>query len=371
MKKFINTIKTKNILNGILSFGVSIFANAATGVLSISTNKLDYAYGEAISITLAVTNNSSQVLSITPICLADYNIDGVPSDQRYCIQMYTKLDLNPGQSYSWNFTFTPGITTSQTLLPGEHKVTGFLNGFDTSATATFTVQYAKDGEGKFCGGIAAFSCPTDLFCKYNGTYPDAGGYCLNQNTQIYNDVAPGSWYYYNVQKLAHLGYFDTSEGNFNPNMDATREDAVRLLVTVAGLPLDPTPMSFQDSGVSSADAPYIQTAQKYGIVQGYTDAQGNLTGYFGPYDPLTREAYAKMVVNTLRLNLVYSASAHFFDVPSSRWSYNYVETLYSNGIVNGIGYGLFAPSRNMNRAEMAAIIARVIDNGIIIPKYAY
>lgn len=35
-------------------------------------------------------------------------------------------------------------------------------------------------EGEFCGGIAAFQCAAGLTCKYDGTYPDAGGTCVDQ-----------------------------------------------------------------------------------------------------------------------------------------------------------------------------------------------
>lgn len=30
----------------------------------------------------------------------------------------------------------------------------------------------------FCGGIAGKACPSGYYCKYDGTYPDAGGTCL-------------------------------------------------------------------------------------------------------------------------------------------------------------------------------------------------
>lgn len=35
-------------------------------------------------------------------------------------------------------------------------------------------------EGEFCGGIAAFQCAPGLTCKYDGTYPDAGGTCVKE-----------------------------------------------------------------------------------------------------------------------------------------------------------------------------------------------
>ncbi|MBI5225204.1 hypothetical protein HY989_05010 [Candidatus Micrarchaeota archaeon] len=33
-------------------------------------------------------------------------------------------------------------------------------------------------EGSFCGGIAAFQCPLEYACVFDGTYPDAGGKCI-------------------------------------------------------------------------------------------------------------------------------------------------------------------------------------------------
>lgn len=41
------------------------------------------------------------------------------------------------------------------------------------ATSTPAVK----GTGQFCGGIAAFQCPTGYECKLDGSYPDAGGAC--------------------------------------------------------------------------------------------------------------------------------------------------------------------------------------------------
>jgi hypothetical protein len=34
------------------------------------------------------------------------------------------------------------------------------------------------GENGFCGGIAGIRCASGLTCKYDGTYPDAGGKCI-------------------------------------------------------------------------------------------------------------------------------------------------------------------------------------------------
>jgi len=33
-------------------------------------------------------------------------------------------------------------------------------------------------ENRFCGGIAGILCPDGFTCKYDGSYPDASGYCI-------------------------------------------------------------------------------------------------------------------------------------------------------------------------------------------------
>ena len=35
-------------------------------------------------------------------------------------------------------------------------------------------------ESSFCGGIAGIRCASGLTCKYDGTYPDAGGKCISE-----------------------------------------------------------------------------------------------------------------------------------------------------------------------------------------------
>jgi len=40
---------------------------------------------------------------------------------------------------------------------------------------------STSAEGKMCGGIAAFPCPTGYMCKLDGDYPDAGGKCVKNS----------------------------------------------------------------------------------------------------------------------------------------------------------------------------------------------
>lgn len=53
------------------------------------------------------------------------------------------------------------------------------------------------------------------------------------------------------------------------------------------------------------------------------------------------------------------AASPFSDVKENRWSYNYIITLYENGIINGKGDEKFAPSDNITRAEFVKILGGI------------
>lgn len=51
---------------------------------------------------------------------------------------------------------------------------------DKTETAGNGSKEEDKTEGQFCGGIAGKACPSGYACKYDGSYPDAGGYCTKE-----------------------------------------------------------------------------------------------------------------------------------------------------------------------------------------------
>ncbi|MBI4512016.1 MAG: hypothetical protein HY698_20460 [Deltaproteobacteria bacterium] len=79
-----------------------------------------------------------------------------------------KRDPNNGAWYS----------TLETDLPASGKYTLIV-----SSIGPRTGEYTLSAEAEvFCGGIAAFPCPSYLKCLYDGNYPDAGGTCVKPET---------------------------------------------------------------------------------------------------------------------------------------------------------------------------------------------
>ena len=54
------------------------------------------------------------------------------------------------------------------------------------------------------------------------------------------------------------------------------------------------------------------------------------------------------------------ATAHFSDVPTSHWAYNYVSYANAKNVVNGYTDGTYRPDITVTRDQMAAFIARSI-----------
>lgn len=53
-------------------------------------------------------------------------------------------------------------------------------------------------------------------------------------------------------------------------------------------------------------------------------------------------------------------AATFTDVPSTHWTYEYVEKAVANGLVSGVGNGKYEPERNVSNAEWATMIVNLL-----------
>jgi len=105
-----------------------------------------------------------------------------------------------------------------------------------------------------------------------------------------------------------------------------------------------------DGGASKA----VQQALKdMGAINGKTDSD------FAPADYVTREEFIKMFVSLFG-EVDSDASADFADVDSSAWYYSYVASALKAGIVNGVGDGRFGVGQNISRQDIAVIAFRAL-----------
>jgi hypothetical protein len=91
------------------------------------------------------------------------------------------------------------------------------------------------------------------------------------------------------------------------------------------------------------------------IISGYTD------GTFKPNSMVTRQEFAKMICLAQGWKLVDAKNPSFSDVPKTSWAYRDVETAKANGVISGYAGGVFNPSKNISRAEIATILAKTLN----------
>lgn len=91
--------------------------------------------------------------------------------------------------------------------------------------------------------------------------------------------------------------------------------------------------------------------------RGIVDGMG--ADLFAPKSILTREQFSKMLAGTLGLEPATPAESSFGDVPSSKWSYSWVEAAAAAGIVEG-DHGLFKPENALTREQMMTMLVRAV-----------
>lgn len=93
-----------------------------------------------------------------------------------------------------------------------------------------------------------------------------------------------------------------SDGTVDTKRGATRAEVIATVLQAFGVQTGNVSGDvFSDVGSATLYAAAIERAQKDGIVNGYTDAQGNATGTFGPDDTVKRAEFAKMVTIALEV----------------------------------------------------------------------
>ena len=111
-----------------------------------------------------------------------------------------------------------------------------------------------------------------------------------------NSAAAGTWSAAYFACAEHLGWSVYQDGSVEPSRPALRSEVVTTVLQAFNRQFDPaTGTVFKDVSNTMPSRYAIETAARDGIVSGYTDAKGNLTGLFGPFDGVNRAETAKIV----------------------------------------------------------------------------
>lgn len=174
----------------------------------------------------------------------------------------------------------------------------------------------------------------------------------------FSDVPQDAWYAGYVEDLEAEGIIDAGEF-FRPADSLIRAELVKMIITATGgldEHIPPPNPTFDDVRPGEWFTNYIEAAATLGIVTGYSDAQGNLIGLFGPADTVNRAAATKMLVEAFDLEMNEDGAKQYPDVSESDWFYEYVLIAGQHGVVSGYDNGRFGPADPVTRAQIAKMV---------------
>lgn len=174
----------------------------------------------------------------------------------------------------------------------------------------------------------------------------------------FSDVPASHWANSFVEQLYEDGVVEgLQDGTYGCDATAKRADFSKMVALAFGFdPEIAANAGFSDVQAGAWYEGYVNVLAENGVVGGYTDANGNATGKFGPADAVTRSAAAKMLVNAAGLDVNTDHGPSFPDVAEGAWYYDFVETLYFNSVVDGYSNGKFGPGDNLTRCQLAKMV---------------
>ncbi|MBQ4110229.1 MAG: S-layer homology domain-containing protein [Clostridia bacterium] len=172
----------------------------------------------------------------------------------------------------------------------------------------------------------------------------------------FNDIENVSWAKEAILALADRNIVSyNAEQKFLPDNMITREEFVKLLVTLFGLESNGSEIPFTDVNTSDWFYPYISAAYQNGLCRGVTETE------FGAGQPVKRQDIAVLVLRAMEAQgkkLDYLRDPLTFTDSNNIDSYalESINILNSAKILNGNDKGEFLPKNSATRAEAAVII---------------
>jgi len=150
----------------------------------------------------------------------------------------------------------------------------------------------------------------------------------------------------NIQYVRIWYYDDTTATNPSIGLWTIGNDG-----TMTSL-LSLTPSNFSGGNTMQQFGPISHTVDNY-----YNNYAVN--AILNRSGSLTERIYKVMIYYTLQISPAPGV-ATFNDVGTGHWAFQYIEALYSTGMISGCGGGNYCPSSNVTRAEMAAFLAKLL-----------
>ncbi len=179
-------------------------------------------------------------------------------------------------------------------------------------------------------------------------------YDLWLNGQYFYDIDK-HWANESILDMTSKGWVQgTSNVTFSPDESLTRAQAAVVLVRALELEDKGKNLKFKDIPDNYWAKEEINIASQHGIVKGYEN------GRFLPEKAITREEMAVILDRILsKSHKIRARGVNYKDVDNSRWSYESISKMTSEGIFIGFEDNTFRPTENITRGQMAALMDRI------------
>ena len=266
---------------------------------------------------------------------------------------------------------SPAKTFSGVVLNGK-SVTYDINNFVLSNIGNGTQTGTSEEIGKVpSAGIDSESKnPSGDGAGGGGTGGGAGGTGTenkddDKKEDSETDIAKsfpdtkGHWAenYINSLKAKNIVNGDT-EGKFNPDKNITRAEFVAIITRSLNIESVDYKETFNDVSASDWYVSTVQTALDYGLIS--QDEK------FRPNDNITRQEMAKIISVAAEKSgkfndaeIKFSTFNDAEDVAS--WAQEYVDYVFSIGLMQGMDGNNFKPLNNATRAETATVTYRLLE----------
>ncbi len=278
------------------------------------------------------------------------------------------------------------------LYVGKHliSVSGVLEGRCEVRSGTLTIANgAFDMYGvidsvtipesvKYIGETAFENCfrITDVYYEGNragwydltvGKEPMFSSMTIHYGKDGFPDVKEGAWYYDAVQYVTEKGYMSGyKNGRFGPANSLQRQDFVVTLARIAGADLtayEGQAGTFSDVNANAYYAPSVAWAVDNGIITGYNAEK------FGVGDVINREQVCTILYRYTGEPTVENAAEVLAAFPDAGRISGYAQDAMAwavqNGVISGTSKGTVSPKTGASRAQIATIIMRMGEKGLL------
>jgi len=282
-------------------------------------------------INVHITLNSGEELVI-----------GLVTEDKIVKSISTEAVGNPGLNINTN-----EITIMQ-ILNSDNSLVELKKALDEGKVTYQAVGFWKKIKFSFLSLFSKFS-------TFNGK-EEVKSVEGETDDKVPSEQRSVDWYSDALEDMQELGCLDDNK-SYSPENIVTRGEVAYLLAcafTDNDIPAaEESPFSDVSTGHESAAA--IEYLASLGVVEGYEDNKS----HFGPDDPLTREQFAKMVVEAYNLEAVPDCELNFSDMDeTSDWYDDYVQTANCLSFIDVYPDGTFKPTAKVSWAEISTSVNR-------------